>query len=460
MGSLRRLRRSGRRNLGLRARSAVAFALLGLTLSLVLSAVTYQRARTYLLDQRESFAITQAAGNARIVANLLRSNSDDPLRVVAGSSQPLLRRNGRWFVTAANISAEDLPSALRTSAIAGVPTRQRFALDGRPYMAVAIPLTASRTNPTVYVEVSGLAELERTLATLGAALAAGSVISTALGAILGLYASRRVMRPLGSIAMTSERIAEGELTARLADTSDRDLTRLVGSFNRMAESLEQRIQREHRFTSHVSHELRSPLTSLRAAVDLVNSRPEDLPERARIGLVLIETQVKRFERMVLDLLEVAKIEAGVASTDLVPLRVEPLLRTTLARLQSNTPREVTPESARAVVLVDARRFEHVMLNLIENANAHGQGATAVRAELVGRRVAIHVDDAGPGVITAERQHIFEPFIRGANGRHLPGAGLGLALVTEHMRLMSGSVTVGESPDGGARFTLELPEHEG
>lgn len=456
-----RLRRIGHRSLGLRARSAVAFALLGLTLSLVLSAVTYQRARVYLLDQRESFAITQAAGNARIVANLLRSNSDDPLRVVAtGSSQPLLRRNGRWFVTAANISAEDLPSALRLSAIAGVATRQRFALDGRPYMAVAIPLTASRTTPTVYVEVSGLAELERTLATLGAALVAGSVITTALGAILGLYASRRVMRPLGSIAMTSERIAEGELTARLADTNDRDLARLVGSFNRMAESLEQRIQREHRFTSHVSHELRSPLTSLRAAVDLVNSRSEDLPERARIGVVLIETQVKRFERMVLDLLEVAKIEAGVASTDLVPLRVEPLLRTTLARLQSETPREVTAESAHAMVLVDARRFEHVMLNLIENANAHGQGATAVRAELVGRRVAIHVDDAGPGVTPAERQHIFEPFIRGANGRHLPGAGLGLALVTEHMRLMSGSVTVSESPDGGARFTLELPEHEG
>lgn len=459
--ALRRLlRRSGRRNLGLRARSAVAFALLGLTLSLVLSAVTYQRARSYLLDQRESVAITQASLNARIVANLLRSNSDDPLRVVAtGSSQPLLRRNGRWFVTAANISAEDLPAALRTNAVAGVPTRQRFELAGRPYIAVAIPLTASRTNPTVYVEVSGLSELERTLATLGTALVAGSVIATALGAILGLYASRRVMRPLSSIAMTSERIAEGELTARLDDTSDRDLTRLVGSFNRMAASLEQRIQREHRFTSHVSHELRSPLTSLRAAVDLVNSRLEDLPERARLGVGMIETQVKRFERMVLDLLEVAKIEAGVASTDLVPLRLEPLLRTTLARLQSDTPREVTPQSASAVVLVDARRFEHVMLNLIENANAHGLGATAVRAELVGGRVAIHVDDAGPGVTAAERQHIFEPFIRGANGRHLPGAGLGLALVTEHMRLMSGSVSVGESPEGGARFTLDLPEHD-
>ena len=110
--------------------------------------------------------------------------------------------------------------------------------------------------------------------------------------------------------------------------------------------------------------------------------------------------------------------------------------------------------------MDARRFEHVMLNLIENANAHGQGATAVRAELVGRNVAIHVDDAGPGVLPAERVHIFEPFIRGPNGRHLPGAGLGLALVTEHMRLMSGSVSVSDSPDGGARFTLELPEQDG
>ena len=454
--------RRTRNNLGLRARSAVAFALLGLTLSLVLSAVTYQRARTYLLDQRESFAITQASGNARIVANLLRSNTTDPLSVVANdpNTQPLLRRNGRWFVRAANISSDDLPAPLRASVAAGIPTRQRFAIAGKPYIAVAIPLTNARPNPTVYVEVSALAELDRTLATLGAALVAGSVIATALGAILGLYASRRVLRPLGTIARTSERIAEGELTARLDDTSDRDLTRLVGSFNRMAASLEQRIQREHRFTSHVSHELRSPLTSLRAAVDLVTNRPEDLPERARLGVALIETQVKRFERMVLDLLEVAKIEAGVASTDLVALRVEPLLRTTLARLHADTPSELSPGSAGALVLVDARRFEHVMLNLIENANAHGLGATVVRAELCSGMVAIHVDDAGPGVPMSEREHIFEPFIRGPSGRHLPGAGLGLALVTEHMRLMSGSITVSESPDGGARFTLELPEQEG
>ena len=101
-----------------------------------------------------------------------------------------------------------------------------------------------------------------------------------------------------------------------------------------------------------------------------------------------------------------------------------------------------------------------MLNLIENANAHGLGATVVRAELCSGMVAIHVDDAGPGVPMSEREHIFEPFIRGPSGRHLPGAGLGLALVTEHMRLMSGSITVSESPDGGARFTLELPEQEG
>ena len=440
----------------------MAFALIGFALSVVLSVVTYNRSRTYLLRQREKVAIAQASANAGIVANGLRSSDAIPGKQLglvskASGTEPLLLIGGNWFVIAANVSEADLPLAFRNRAASGVATRQRFLLGGRPYLAIAIPVTNDRKDPTVYVETSGLGELESTLSTLAAALAAGSIIATLLGAVLGLYASRRVLLPLSSIAATSERIAKGDLTARLADVQDRDLTRLVSSFNRMASSLEQRIQREHRFASHVSHELRSPLTSLRGAVDLVNARRDELPERSRLGVDLLGEEVKRFERMVLDLLEIAKLEAGVASTDLVTLRVEPLLRTTLTRLEAAVPRELDPAAATALVAVDVRRFEHVMRNLIENALAHGRGAIAVRADVERGFVSIHVDDAGPGVPPADREHVFEAFIRGANGRHLSGAGLGLALVSEHVRLMHGSVDVTESPEHGARFTVRLPE---
>ena len=125
------------------------------------------------------------------------------------------------------------------------------------------------------------------------------------------------------------------------------------------------------------------------------------------------------------------------------------------------PIEMSVDARAMRVSVDARRFERVIDNLIGNADRHAGGATCVRVTRDGaaRQVRIHIDDAGPGVAPNERTRIFDRFARGAQGRHLAGAGLGLALVQEHVRLMHGTVRVGESPDGGARFTVELPEAE-
>lgn len=446
---------------GLRARSTIAFGLLGLVLSTMLALFTYSRSRVYLLGQRESVAVAQAAFNAQSLSNALLVSTDDPGRIIASvinvsGSQPLLRRNDRWYVTSANIAPDDLPAELRRSAIAGIPTRQRFALRGQPQLAIAIPITVGARYPTTYVETSSLLELQRTLRTLAATLAAGAGVATLLGAVLGYVASRRVLRPLGGIADTAERIAKGDLKARLA-VDDRDLRRLVSTFNQMTDSLEDRIQRERRFASHVSHELRSPLTSLRGAMAIVNARRDQLPERAQFGVDLLDEEVVRFERLVLDLLEMATIEAGASTVDLVTRQIGPLVSTTLSHLGAkDLPVLMTDEARAARVSVDPRRFERVIDNLVGNAKHHGRGATAIRVDREDDVICVHIDDAGPGVPPGERDRIFERFSRGANGRHLAGAGLGLALVREHMRLMHGAVDVADSPDGGARFTVMLP----
>ncbi len=499
--------------LGLRARSSVAFALVGLTLSLILAFVTYTRTRTYLLTQRERLAVTNASVSAKVVYRALRLESADPAdairRVASGSaSESLLRKDGQWYRTSAGPSPDEyLPPSFRSNALAGMPTRQRYAFDNRPYLAVAMPLPRQesrldssnivvKSNPPVYVEVTSLVELETTLRTLGGALAAGAAVSTIIGALLGLYASRRIMRPLGAIALTAEKVEQGDLSARLGESGDPDLTRLVSSFNRMTDSLEERIQRERRFASHVSHELRSPLTSLRGAVDLVANRKSELSERAQLGVELLENDVKRFERIVLDLLEIARIEAGSASVDLAPRKVAPLLKSVLSHLSIDPALlELNDDIGNREVLVDARRFERVIANLAENAAKHASGVRAIRVESVngmvggngpesmpngeprlelpldaattsaktnassnGKYICMHIDDDGPGVPYSERVRVFERFARGSQGRHLPGAGLGLALVTEHLRLMRGSVNVTESPELGARFTILLPEY--
>jgi two-component system, OmpR family, sensor histidine kinase MtrB len=452
-------------NVGLRARSSIAFGLLALVLSSVLAGFTYNRSRVYLLKQREGVAVALAGFNARLLANALRASPDDGAgllsSVINGSgSQPMLFRDNSVYVTSANVSPDDLPSELRRAAFAGIATRQRFMLRGQPQLAVAVPITIGARTPTVFVATTPLTELQRTLTTLATTLAAGAAGATIIGAVLGLYASRRVLRPLSRIADTAERIAAGDLDARLSGLDDPDLTRLVATFNAMTDSLEERIQRERRFASHVSHELRSPLTSLRGAMDLVRGRGVELPERAQIGVDLLDQQVGRFERMVLDLLEMATIEAGAATVDLTSLSVAPLVTATMLHVGASTvPIDVTADARAARVNVDARRFERVIDNLIGNADRHAGGATCVRVSRDGvmRRVRIHVDDAGPGVAPNERSRIFDRFARGAQGRHLAGAGLGLALVQEHVRLMRGTVHVTESPDGGARFTVDLPE---
>ncbi len=453
--------------MGLRARSSIAFGLLALVLSSVLAGFTYNRSRIYLLQQRDRVAVAQAGFNARLLANALRASPEGGGRLLASvingsGSQPMLFRNNTWYVTSANIAPDDLPSDLRRTAIAGVATRQRFMLRGQPQLAVAVPITVGARTPTVFVATTPLTELQRTLTTLATTLAAGAFGATIIGAVLGLYASRRVLRPLSRIADTAEQIAAGDLDARLSGLDDPDLTRLVATFNAMTDSLEERIQREQRFASHVSHELRSPLTALRGAMDLVRGRGVQLPERAQLGIDLLEQQVGRFERMVLDLLEMATIEAGAATVDLTSLSVVPLLKTTMLHVGADSvPIDVAVGAAEARVIVDARRFERIIDNLIGNANRHAGGATCVRIIRDGtaHRVRIHIDDAGPGVAPNERSRIFDRFARGAQGRHLAGAGLGLALVKEHVRLMRGTICVSDSPDGGARFTFDLPEAE-
>jgi two-component system, OmpR family, sensor histidine kinase MtrB len=461
-----RLRRRSR--LGLRARSSIAFGLVGLGLSTMLAAFTYNRTRVYLINQRESVAVARASLNAQLVSRSLLADPRDPQRILSSirsaDSQSMLWRDGRWFVVSANISPGDIPEPVLGAAFRGQASRQRFVLRDRPQIAVAVPLVRSSANTTVLVETVSLVELERTLRTIGATLAAGAAVATLFGAIAGLFASSRVLRPLVGVADTAERIGRGELDARLSGVEDRDLARLVSTFNQMTDSLQQRIDRERRFSAHVSHELRSPLTSLRGAMELVRSRRADLPDRVQLGVDILDEEVVRFERMVLDLLEITTIEAGGVSVELSERALGPLVEVTLRHLHSEVPVEMDDAVRTTTVAVDTRRFERILDNLITNARVHAGGAVAVRGEAVAelprasraRFVRIHIDDAGPGVPESERTKVFERFARGARGRHLAGSGLGLALVREHVRLLRGSIDVTQSPEGGARFTITLP----
>jgi two-component system, OmpR family, sensor histidine kinase MtrB len=170
--------------------------------------------------------------------------------------------------------------------------------------------------------------------------------------------------------------------------------------------------------------------------------------------------VGRFQRLVTDLLEMSRMEAGIAEVSPEAVRPEELAVNALRSAQAaDVPIDVDPQALGLVIQVDKRRLERVIVNLVDNARTHGEGAVRMAIDAADGHVRLAVEDAGPGVGPDDRLRIFEPFVRGrAAGRRgtADGTGLGLSLVAEHVRLHGGRVWVEDRPGGGARFVVELP----
>lgn len=459
------MNRPGRGNLGLRARVTLAFALGALLLSLALCALSYGLVRNYLLDQRESSAVREAYLNARVARDGLRAREPDLPRVLNSLQTPtaspsILFYDDNWFSSALEVGRDTVPNRLRAMVAGGQPGRQAYRLaGGDPAFAVGLPIPLVGAQ---YFEVFSLAEMERTLNFLGFALLGAGMATTVAGAAIGRWASTRLLRPVSTIAQAAAAIAGGQLETRLEPVRDTDLTTLISSFNSMVDALATRIERDARFASDVSHELRSPLTTLATTIGVLVARRDELSERAVAALDLLEADVARFQRLVEDLLEISRYDAGVAELRLEEVRLADLVpKAVELSAHPDLPVEFANGAGRVFVMADKRRLVQVITNLIENAGRYGGGATRVGVEGGVSVARVTVDDEGPGVPEDERQAVFERFFRGsAAGRRRgggQGSGLGLALVAEHVRLHGGRVWVEDPPHGqGARFVVELP----
>ncbi|GAA1888613.1 HAMP domain-containing sensor histidine kinase [Lapillicoccus jejuensis] len=449
-----------RRPIGLRGTITLSFAVGGLLLSLLLAVGTYLAARHYLVEQREQVALRQTYVDAAVVVDNLRTSGvrvQEDVLGAAGSSADsdlLLERGGRWYTSSLDLG----PSAVPPQVVAGVDqgsvTYAWTRVRGRPAVVVGVPLRESGAR---FYEVSTTDELASTLSTLLVVLLAFAVLGTAAGAAAGRLASARVMAPLDDVAGAAARIAAGGLQTRLPPTSDPDLATIVGSFNSMVEALEERIRRDARFAADVGHELRSPLTTLVASVEVIRRRRDELPERTRRALDLVDGELDRFRRTLEDLLELGRLDAGVRGT-VVPLDAAELLAETLAASHRDPGLlHVEGGPVPPVVVADRWQLSRAVVNLLDNADRHGGGATRVRVGVVGDAVRVCVEDAGPGVAPDERTRVFERFVRGGSRGSLPGSGLGLSLVAETAAAYGGRVWVEPaSADGGARFCLMLP----
>jgi two-component system sensor histidine kinase MtrB len=260
------------------------------------------------------------------------------------------------------------------------------------------------------------------------------------------------------IAGAATSIAGGDLTTRLPPTEDRDLVAIVGSFNSMVDALASRIERDARFVGDVSHEVRSPLTTLVTSVELLAARRDELSPRSRQALALIENELGRFRRTLDDLLELARMDSGKGAEEAPPVSLSALVREVLARSGRTPSLLQADDDDRTTVRADKGGLERAVSNLLDNADRHAGGLCRVHVQRQDESVVLSVDDAGPGVPFADRQRVFERFARGPRAARgsLPGAGLGLAIVSETAARLGGAAWCAASPCGGARFSMSLP----
>jgi two-component system sensor histidine kinase MtrB len=459
--------------LGIAARITAIFGLGALLLSSSMGGLSYFTTRHFLLAERETAALHQAFANATLVRSSLdagtRQYADLLASLDVGSdSHSVLIHRSKAYASSLSINESSIPTALRLEVLRGTAASQtyRTGAQGQPQIVVGVPIPSVHA---AYFEVFDLSDLEHTLSVLGLTLFGVGVFTTLLGVALGRFASDRALRPLAGVSRAAVAIAGGQLDTRLgSEAADPDLEGLTASFNAMVDQLQVRIERETRFNSDVSHELRSPLTTLSASLEVLEADQASLPPRAQRALQLLGDDLRRFQRMVGDLLEMSRVDAGSADVFLEEVNVSELVqRATEAALrnldlQEHSPEMVIhPEVRWFHVGVDKRRFERVMANLMENGANYGRGVTVISVQPApaAGEVEIAVEDAGPGIDPEARFKVFDRFYRGsAAGRRGTGTGtgLGLALVAEHVRLMHGRAWVEASPSGGARFVVSLP----
>ncbi|MGK2950689.1 MAG: HAMP domain-containing sensor histidine kinase [Acidimicrobiales bacterium] len=451
------------RRLGLRARITLAFAIGALLLSALLAATTLALTRENLVNQREDSATASLFQNAGIIQRRITPDSDIQ-EVLSSLFNPLAGRSVLYYdddFESLNpaFGGDALPEELRASVVAGQPGRMRYELRGQMSLAVGVPIPSA---DAAYFEITALDDLEETLEALGVSLVGASLLTTLAGAALGWWASRRALRPLSGVSTAALALAAGRLDTRLESSDDPDLRPIAASFNDMAQALQDRIERDARFASDVSHELRSPLMTLAASIEVMDNQRDGLPERARSALDLMVADIDRFRQLVEDLLEISRFDAGVVHLELEEVHLAELVMQAVSHsTEADVPVELDAELAGVVVMADKRRIVRVIANLLDNAAKYGGGATAVSLRQVPTGVQISVEDRGTGVPEADRGVIFDRFSRGgAAGRRgsSDGVGLGLALVAEHVNLHGGRVWVEDRADGepGARFTVELP----
>ena len=340
-----------------------------------------------------------------------------------------------------------------------------------PALAVGIPLG---TYYQLYYVFPFSHEQQVLLLVQRILIGVGLALVLLLAAIASLV-TRWVVVPVRRAAQASRRLTAGHLGERLGVHGKDDLAALASAFNDMAASLQDKLreledlsQVQRQFVSDVSHELRTPLATIKMAADLLYEQRDGLDPVGTRSVELLQSQLERFETLLVDLLEISRFDAGAATLEADLVDVCDLVRGSAEDAQQLAERrgsriEFRLPAAGCFAEVDRRRVERIVRNLLVNAVEHGEGRdVVVTTAMDSDAVAVSVRDYGVGLGPGDDQRVFERFWRAdpARARATGGTGLGLAISLEDARLHGGWLQAWGERGKGSVFRLTLPRVAG
>ncbi|MEA2827051.1 MAG: two-component system, OmpR family, sensor histidine kinase MtrB [Actinomycetota bacterium] len=453
----------------LRPRLIATFALVAAVTAVAVAVTSFALVRRAVLDR--------AGDEARRTARSALTEAIDALPPGASTAQVtafvnrLVVRSGSAFevvtvmpdgtsdTTSISTSVAAVPAGLARPVAGGRLVSVRTAVAGRPRIVVGgqVPDAAS-----LYFFFP-LDDIERDLGTLRTVLAGVAVALMVLSGLVGALAARGLLRPLRRARRAVRRLEVGLLETRLPVAGNDEFADLAESFNRMAEALERTVAdlraleaTQRRFVADVSHELRTPLTALTTAADVLDAHQDGLDDTGRRAARLLVVESRRLGGLVADLMEISRLDAGVAPMSRDDVDLGDLVRGALGSRGWLSRVEARLEPG-VVISADPRRLDAVIGNLVGNAFEHGRPPVRLTLTADEATVRLEVSDGGAGIAPEYLASVFERFSKADPSRpRSAGSGLGLAIARENARLHGGDVTVANRPGAGAVFTVVLP----
>ncbi|MBF0485371.1 MAG: HAMP domain-containing protein [Candidatus Omnitrophica bacterium] len=482
----------------IRFKTSILYSSILLVILIFFSTYLFQAARHILyqnINEELNIKADQIVGtinaygevtNGKLPAmSLVREFLSDDVKVpVAQGVIDKLWEKHRWLLGAHNdffrivdvngeviLQSEDLPAGAGflldhlLSIRAGADNYATLNINGIPFRGIRYPFTFNYRKPYVLQLVVPLTSVEHTMAKLLTVMITGIIVTLLLSLFIGSFLTRKILKPVTEVTLTASNISQKNLGIRIKDQAlDHEMLLLVDSFNQMIDRLEKSFAHINEFSSHVAHELKTPLSIIKGELELALSADNAREEDRRVMMVTLE-EIDRLIKIIKDLLLLAKFDYKLNIFKMERMNLTEFLHDVcrhagvLAQEKGIRFSPLIPEEE-LWIQGDPVHLRRLFFNLIHNAVKFTPscGEISIIVTVLEGKGRVSVKDTGEGIAPADQKKIFEKFyrVRKAGHEEVSGTGLGLCLAQSIARAHGGDIVFESAPQKGSTFTVIFP----